>query len=91
MIFKFNGIIPEQSSLIIKMSFGNNIFHLSEQRTCSKYNILKVKIFKKKIFGSLKLKYEINKNNLIKNSLVGKNFTLNYYSKYKIIYNNKEY
>ena len=66
MIFKFNEIKTSISSLIIKNSFGRNITYISEYKQQLNYQKSIINITKKKIFGSLKLVYELNKDNFNK-------------------------
>ena len=88
MIVKFNRHKPEKYSSIIKMSFGNNYNDISEQYINK--SVIKL-IVRKKLFCSFKLKYIIFKNNSNKNTFVGRNFIINNFSQYKVIYNHKEY
>ena len=57
MIFEFNGNKPENHLSIIKMSFSNKTFHLTKQYIKSNNNIIKLNVYKKKFFSSIKLKY----------------------------------
>ena len=91
MIFKFNEIKTSISSLIINNSFRRNIIDISENKKESNDQKKFVNITKKRILGSLKLTYELNDNNFNKDSFVGEIFRINNFSKYKIIFNNKEY
>ena len=91
MIFKFNEIKTSISSLIIKNSFGRNITDISENKHESNDQKSIINITKKKILGSLKLTYELNKDKFKKDLFVNEFFRLNNFSKYKIIFNNKEY
>ena len=56
-----------------------------------KKNFIIINKPKRKYPGSIKLTYSINKNNETKTSFLDKNFFLDNYSKYKIIYNNKRF
>ena len=91
MIFKFDDNIKDKYLLIIKASFGKNIWYIPEEEIKINDSNIKVSINKKKMFGSLKLTYEIDSNMVNKKALVGEKFTLNNFTKYKTIYNNKEY
>ena len=88
MFIEFNGNKQEKYSSIIKMSFGNNYNEISEQNINK--NVIKFNI-QKKLFGSFKLKYIIFENNSNKNTFVGRNFIINNFSQYKVVYNHKEY
>ena len=91
LIFKFEGQLEENSNLIIKSSFYQNIFNISASYDELKPNIKKFKIIKKRIPGSLNLIYLNNKTGSKKSLFVGNTFSKNNFTKYKILYNNKEY
>ena len=83
MIVKFNRHKPEKYSSIIKISFGNIYNDISEEYIYK--SVIKLNI-QKKLFCLFKLKYEIYKKNSNKNIFIGKNFIINNFSQYKVIY-----
>ena len=88
MIFNLNGNISDKSYLTIKMSLGSNFSYISKEMINK--NSIKININKKILCGSLKLRFELNKEKG-KNLFVGKKFSIDYESLYRIIYNNKKY